>query len=505
MTAQPGGPDRGREIGRDIEAGATNGAADGRAGRIEPGRVRPPSPESPRRPDSREVEPDIVPIPEPTSGTVAPVSAPPRPGRRRRRFPRPPGGHRLFMAFGAVVLIIALAVGLHYYLLSLAWESTDDAFVEGRIVQVSSKVAGQVLRVTVVDNQEVRQGDPLVEIDTRDLDARAAQARANLAAAQSRLVGARLGVDVMRATAGGGLEEATSAVQTALAQAAGARDRLVQSSAEVAVASAAAEQARAEVAVAEAEANRAAVDAQRYQDLAPRGFVSRQDLDRAVATGKSAAATLDAARKKVLAAEAQVAQARAASQVASQSLRQAESQVAEAGGRLTAAGAAPNQVASMRAQVQTSDAEIAQMRAALGLAELQLSYTKIVAPVDGRVTRKTVEAGSYVQVGQTLLAVVPQSFWVVANFKETQLARIRPGQPALIRVDAHPGRELRGHVDSIQSGAGARFSLLPPENASGNFVKVVQRVPVKIVFDDPPDPSHPLGPGMSVVPSVRVR
>ena len=505
------GSDRGRGAERVVEADAPPEAGNGGGpaeGRQQPDSDRPQAPRGyarTRRAHPRDIDPELVPTPEPTTGVVAPVSTSPKSGKGRRRFPRPPGGHRLFLAFGGAVLIAGLAVGLHQYLSSLAWESTDDAFVEGRIVQVSPKVAGQVLRVAVEDNQTVREGELLVEIDPRDFEARVAQARANLAAAESRLQGARLGVDVMRATAGGGLEQATSAVQTAQAQAAGARDRLAQANAEVSMADAAVEQARAEVAVAEAEASRAAADAQRYQDLAPQGFVSRQDLDRAVATGKGAAATLEAARKKVAAVEAQVTQARAAAQVAAQNLRQAESQVAEAAGRLTAARAAPDQVATMHAQVLASDAEITQMRAALALAELQRSYARIVAPVDGRVTKKTVEAGSYVQVGQSLLAVVPQSFWVVANFKETQLARIRPGQRALIRVDAHPGRDLRGHVDSIQSGAGARFSLLPPENASGNFVKVVQRVPVKIVFDDPPDPSHPIGPGMSVVPFVRVR
>jgi len=499
VSADPGGPNRPEEaegVARESAAGevhrtrhrrrhAATGPGDGRD----------------RGTDGD--EPEAVATPEATTGVVPPALEPARP-RRRRQFPKPPGGHRLFLVFGGVVLLIALAVGVHYYLQSLAWESTDDAFIEGRIVQIGPKVAGQVLRVAVQDNQAVRLGDLLVEIDPRDFEARAAQARANLAASESRLMGARLGVDVMRATAGGGLEQATSAVLTAEAQEAAARDKLAQANAEVQVATASAEQTRAEAAAHEAEASRAAADAQRYQDLAPEGSVSRQEVDRAVATAKSAEAALEAVRKKIAAADAHVAQARAAVQVATQSLRQAASQVAEAAGRLTAAGAAPDQVASMRAQVQTSDAEIAQMRAALALAELQLSYTRIVAPVDGRVTKRTVEAGSYVQVGQALLAVVPNDFWVVANFKETQLGRIRPGRPAEIRVDAYPDRRFRGHVDSIQSGAGARFSLLPPENASGNYVKVVQRVPVKIVFDEPADPSHPLGPGMSVVPSVRV-
>jgi membrane fusion protein, multidrug efflux system len=457
-----------------------------------------------RRGNGHDGELEAVATPEATTGAVAPVLEPVR-RRRWRRFPKPPGGHRTFLVFGGLVLLAALAVGVHYYLQGIAWESTDDAFIEGRIVQVGPKVAGQVLRVLIDDNQAVRRGDVLVEIDPRDFEARVAQARANLAAAQSRLEGARLGVDVMRATAGGGLEQAASAVQTAEAQEGAARDRLAQANAEVQMANANAEQARAAAAAAEAEASRAGADALRYEELAPQGSVSRQELERAQATAKSATAVLEAARKRVAAVDAQVTQARAAVQVATQSLRQAGSQVAEAAGRHTAAKAAPDQVAATRAQVQTSEAEIAQMRAALDLAELQLTYTRVTAPVDGRVTKRTVEAGSYVQVGQALLALVPAEFWVVANFKETQLGRMRPGQTVEIRVDTYPDRRFRGRVDSIQSGAGARFSLLPPENASGNYVKVVQRVPVKIVFDEPTDPSHPLGPGMSVVPSVRVR
>jgi membrane fusion protein (multidrug efflux system) len=157
------------------------------------------------------------------------------------------------------------------------------------------------------------------------------------------------------------------------------------------------------------------------------------------------------------------------------------------------------------AKDRAAAAQIAQLEAAVREAELNLSYARIVAPETGRVTRKSVEPGSYVQVGQTLFSIVPDRLWVVANFKESQLRYMRPGQPAEIVVDAYPDHVLRGHVDSIQRGSGARFSLLPPENATGNYVKVVQRVPVKIVFDQPPDPGRPLGPGMSVEPTVKVK
>jgi membrane fusion protein (multidrug efflux system) len=219
--------------------------------------------------------------------------------------------------------------------------------------------------------------------------------------------------------------------------------------------------------------------------------VSRQERDNAVAADRAAAANLDAARQ--------------AHQAAGDTLRWAESQLGEAKARLASAKVAPSRVAFSRAQVDTTAAEIAQAEAEVRQAELNLSYTKMYAPESGQITRKVVEPGSYVQVGQTLCSIVPDRLWVLANFKETQLRYMHPGQPATITVDAYPDHVFTGHVDSIQAGSGARFSLLPPENATGNYVKVVQRVPVKIVFDNATDPSHPLGPGMSVVPSIKVR
>ena len=242
---------------------------------------------------------------------------------------------------------------------------------------------------------------------------------------------------------------------------------------------------------AEAEATRAAVDVQRYERLLQSGGVSRQEADTAVATNRSAAANLDAARR--------------GEQAAADNLRQQEALVAQERAKLASAKAAPDQVAYSRAQAEQAAAQTAQLEAALRQAELDLSYTKIVAPETGRITRKSVEPGGYVQVGQTLFSIVPDQVWVVANFKETQLRSMRPGQPATVKVDAYPDKRFRGHVDSIQAGSGAAFSLLPPENATGNYVKVVQRVPVKILIDESPDPHHVLGPGMSVVPEVTVR
>lgn len=423
------------------------------------------------------------------------------------------------MIIAAIVLLVGLTFGVRHFVYASAHETTDDAFIESHVVQISPKVTGHIARVYVTDNQHVKKGDLLAEIDSRDYQARLAQAKATELAAQSKAQAASINVNVTSKTAGAGVEQASSSVQTAKsnvdnARAAveAARGRFEQSQAQVGTAQANAESARAQVAAAEAEATRANADAQRYAELYKQDVISRQQYDNAVTTSRTATATLEAARKRAAAAETQVSEARAAAQAAQGSVQQAQaqvgvaqSQVGEAAGRLAAANAAPEQVAASRAQVATASADIEQASAAVEQAELNLSYTKIYAPEDGTVTKKAVEEGMFVQVGQALMAVVPDEVWVIANFKETQLDAIHPGQPVEIKVDAYPSKTFKGHVDSIQTGTGARFSMLPPENATGNYVKVVQRVPVKIVFDEQPDPDHPIGPGMSVEPEVRVK
>jgi membrane fusion protein, multidrug efflux system len=426
----------------------------------------------------------------------------------------------LLLLMAVVLLAVAAVAGWRYYTYFMAHEWTDDAFIEGRIIQISPKVAGHVLRVYVTDNQEMHQGDLLLEIDSRDYTARLMQARAVLQAALTKQQAAQSSVELVNVTSNAGIQQATasvalakSAVQTAHAQVVTARSRLEQTRAQVDTALANAAQARAQVVAAEAEVTRADADVKRAQELY-RGdqIVSRRDLDHATKDARVAAAQLEAARKKVSAADAQVAEARAAQQTAAEGLHYMESQVLEAQarvdealGRLAAANAAPHQVAMSRSQADTASAEVAQARAAVEHAELELASTKLYAPAAGRVTRKAVEAGAYVQVGQAVMAIVPHDVWVVANFMETQLARMRPGQPVEVKVDAYPTKVFMGHVDSMQAGTGSRFSLLPPENATGNFVKVVQRIPVKIVFDTAPGPDYPLSPGMSVVPVVRVQ
>lgn len=318
------------------------------------------------------------------------------------------------IALGALAAVLLIVAGFSYYRYASGYESTDDAFIEGHISQLSPKISGHVLAVHVNDNEQVKAGNLLIEIDPRDFQVKVDQARAALA--------------------------------TASAQAALAQERIAQ--------------AQAQVVAAQAEATRAGADERRSAELFRRELIAHQEFDRATADARTATA--------------QLAGARANEQASAAALRQAESQIAEA-------------------------------QAALQSAELELSYTKIYAPLSGRVTRKSVEMGAFVQPGQALFAIVPNDFWVIANFKETQLAKMRPGQSVEIKVDAFRRVRFQGHVDSIQSGSGARFSLLPPENATGNYVKVVQRVPVKIVFDRSDFAAYPLGPGMSVVPKVNVR
>ena len=345
-------------------------------------------------------------------------------------LPPPPAtpapGRRGAIVFGAVLLAVA-AVVLYYVTFVAPYESTDDAFIEGHVTLISPRVSGPVVRLLIEDNQVVKEGDPLLEIDPRDFETKLAQTRADLTAARSQLEQARAQVAV---------DEAKAAQQLAA------------------------------VTAAEAEAGRAGADLQRYQSVESRA-VSRTQLDLEQTQAKSTAATLEVARQKAKAAEAQVGLS--------------------------------------RANVETANAGVEQARAKMEQAQLDLSYTKVAAPVDGRVTRRSVEKGAYVQTGESLLALVPANVWVVANFKETQLTHMRPGQPVSIHVDAFPGRDFKGKVDSLQAGSGARFSLLPPENAVGNYVKVVQRVPVKIIFDEPLDARLDIAPGMSVEPEVRVK
>lgn len=442
------------------------------------------------------------------------IEEPRLPLRQRRPLYRRPA----FLIIAAVVLLVGTVFLIRYWLYARSHESTDDAFIDGRVVQIAPKVSSYVSKVYVKENQEVKEGDLIAELDPRDFEARVAQAQAALQAGLAQQRQAESGVALTRANmranvqqAAAGVRQARTSVETARAAAAAERTRIAQAGAGIATAEASAAQARAQVVAAEAEAQRVNADVQRYQALFQRDEISQQRLDQAIATARTANAQVEAARQRVAAAEAQVAEARSAQTAAAETARRASTQiggaqagVGEALGRLAQASTGPQQVAVSQAQVATAGATIEQLRAAVQQAELELSYTKIYAPESGRVARKTIEEGALVQPGQPLMALVTGDVWVTANFKEDQIGKIRVNQHVDVTVDAYPGKVFSAHVDSIQPGTGSAFSLLPPENATGNYVKVVQRVPVKIVFDEPPDPNHLLVPGMSVGPEVKI-
>jgi membrane fusion protein, multidrug efflux system len=435
------------------------------------------------------------------------------------RVKRPLYRRPAFLIAAVLIFLVGAILGVRYWLHARSHESTDDAFIDAHITQVSPKVSGYVTKIYVKSNQQVNKGDLLAEIDQRDYQVRLDQAKAALAAGEARLKEARTGVQLTRANtranvqqAAGTVQQARAGVAASRAQAAAERTRITQAGATVNTARANLQQALAQVNAAQAEVVRANADVARYQELYSKDEVSRQRLDQAIATARTAEAQLQAAREKVVAANSQVSEMQAAQNASAENARKAQAQIAaaqaqvqEAQGRFAQANTAPQQVAVSEAQAQTASASIEQLQAAVAQAELELSYTKIYAPDTGRVTHKSVEEGALVQSGQPLMAIVPGEVWVTANFKENQIGGMQPGQPAEITVDAYPDKTFKGHVDSIQAGTGARFSLLPAENATGNYVKVVQRVPVKIVFDEPPDPRHMLSPGMSVVPEVKVR
>jgi membrane fusion protein (multidrug efflux system) len=343
---------------------------------------------------------------------------------------------------GAAALVLGVIIGLVFFAHYQSYEWTDDAFIDVHSVNVSSKVAGRVARVLVTDNQEVKKGEVLVELDPRDFDAQ--------------------------------VNEQKAALNSAVAQFDAARAGLEQGLAHVLTLQATVESDQAAAEAARAQADLSAKDLKRSEDLYNQKVISSQDLDNARASAKASQETLNSDLKKVVSDQAQVNEAKA-------------------------------QVGTISALVQSQQAKIDQSRASLDTATLNQSYSKVYAPEDGRVTRKSVAPGDYVQAGQLMFALVPDDVWVTANFKEDQIGLMRPGQPVEIDVDALLGHKFEGRVDSIQAGSGAAFSLLPPENATGNYVKVVQRVPVKLVFNKQPDVGLPLGPGESVVPTVKVQ
>jgi membrane fusion protein (multidrug efflux system) len=415
------------------------------------------------------------------------------------------GRNALIRVLVLTVIILAAAVGTWFYLRSRAYESTDNAFMEGDVIEISPRVSGQILRVLVQDNQHVNRGDLIAEIDPSDYATQLAQAKAHLEETGAKESGAQSGLELTSSATGAVLVQTGAALEAAHDQVRVLEARLTQDDAAVRAAEAGLQQAEARQKAAEAESQRASDDAVRYRTLYGRDEVSHQQMDRAVTDARSSSANLEAARQMVAAAKAQLGQAKAGRAATAANLSLVQKQVREAQGRLQEAQTAPQQVRVRRSDLQSAKAQQSQQDAAVRQAELNLSYTRIYAPDSGYITKKSVEPGNYVGTGQPLVALVSDRLWVVANFKETQLTNMRSGQSAEIKIDAYPQLKLRGQVDSIQSGTGARFSLMPPENATGNYVKVVQRVPVKIVLTEQPPAGFRLGPGMSVEPEVRVR
>ncbi|HEY8749059.1 MAG TPA: HlyD family secretion protein [Tepidisphaeraceae bacterium] len=359
--------------------------------------------------------------PDPQPEAFARVTPEPPPAQPRKSlFKRP-----AVLIVLLLLLIAGTAFGVIWWLDARQFETTDDAFIQADATRVSPRVSGHVRAVHINDNQTLNAGDVIADLDPRDLQAKAAEAQASVAAAEAGLVQATESAASSRANVG---------------------------------------QARAAEEASRTEADRAHNELNRFQQLSAQA-VTQQQLINYKAAATSADANLAAALQKTIFAQAN---AKAAD-----------------------------------AQISLANAQIQQAQATLNAANLQLSYTSIKAPISGHVTNKSIQPGDYVQVGQALLALVPHDVYVIANFKETQLGHIQPGQEVDITLDAYPGRTFHGKVDSIQRGSGAAFSLLPPENATGNYVKVVQRVPVKITFQVPDDVA--VGPGMSAVPEVKVR
>jgi len=421
------------------------------------------------------------------------------PETREHEAPAPPQGRlagrwaeqrfRRMLLGGGIFLAVAIA-GLVYYLAGRV--TTDDAQVDGHVTPMSSKVYGKVARVLVDDNEHVNAGQLLVEIDPGDYQARVAQARAALALAEGQAQAAAVSVPLARGTTGSQIAEAKAEVSAANAKLGRARDEYKRA----ATAGLAYAQARAEKR--EADNNRAQADLARMKPLAAKEEISQQEYDAFFAKARAAASDWAASKEQLREAEQEI-------EIRQGAVRAAEAAVAQAKARLAQAEANAGQVPMRKADASSASAAVEKARADLAEAELELSYTKIVAPLAGVVTKKMVEVGQVVQPGQGLFMLVPlNDIWVTADFKETQLMHVHPGQRAEVHVDMY-GRSFPGHVDSLAGATGSRLSLLPPENATGNFVKVVQRIPVKIVLDPIPPSKAVLRPGMNVEATIYTR
>jgi membrane fusion protein (multidrug efflux system) len=382
---------------------------------------------------------------------------------------------------GIIIIVIAVIVvaSLAFWWHSTFYEDTDDAQISGHLIQVSARIQGQVRKVYVDENQQVKAGAVIAELDPRDYQVAVEQAQAALASAQANAAAANVAVPLTTVNTGANLSSASAQLTGSHAQVQQAQGQL--------------QAAQARVAQAQANNAKAQSDLERYKPLVEKDVISKQQYDAAVAAAA--------------AAQASVQDAQASAAAAADGVRVARQQEMAAEASLKYAQTGPQQVAAQNAKYKQAQAQVQQAQAQLDQAQLNLSYTKIVAPEDGIITRKSVEVDQNVSAGQNLLTLVSlQNIWVTANFKETQLKHMRAGQPVDISVDA-TGKTYHGKITQIGGATGSVLSLFPPENATGNYVKVVQRVPVRIDFTDlqHEDPNHGLRPGLSVEPKVRVK
>jgi len=388
-----------------------------------------------------------------------------------------PPSRRRGIIIAVVVVLVLVALGFWWH--STYYEDTDDAQINGHLIQISSRIAGQVIKVNVEENQQVNKGDLIAELDPRDYEVAVENAKAVLASAQAAAAAARVNVPITTINTGSTLTSAGADVTAATASIAQAESQLAA--------------AHARVAQAEANNAKAQSDLQRYKPLVEKDVISKQQYDAAVAAADAAKASVD--------------DAHANEKAAGDAVHVANEKAAQSQAQLKNAQTGPQQVAAQNARYKQAEAEVQRAQAQLDQANLNLSYTKIVAPAAGIITRKSVEINQNVSTGQNLLTLVSlEDLWVTANFKETQLKHMSAKQAVEISVDA-TGKKYDGHVTQIGGATGSVLSLFPPENATGNYVKVVQRVPVRIDFDDlnKEDPNHELRPGLSVEPKVRVK
>jgi membrane fusion protein (multidrug efflux system) len=389
----------------------------------------------------------------------------------------------------AVLVVIALAAGIWWWT-TRNRESTDDAQVDAGVTPIAARVGGTVVAVPIVDNQQVDEGTVLVEIDKRDYEVALDRARAELADADASAIAAHAGVPITSTTTASNVTTARGSVEQAASEIGASEQGIEAAKARLGTAQARQREAAAKAA-------KTAKDVERLKPLLAKDEIAQQQYDAAIAAANVDAASAESAAAQVVEAEHEI-------RVAQSRLVQAHSKRQQASAELAEAETGPEQVKVTKARAAAAEARVMQARAGVRQAELNLEHTTVRAPVKGTVSKKSVEVGQLIQPGQALMAVIPlDRVWITANFKETQVEHIRPGQRVTIRADAYGGRTFAGKVESLAAATGARFSLLPPDNATGNYVKVVQRIPIRISLDAGQDPVHLLRPGMSVVPTVH--